>query len=180
MKGHPDKGDLVLAIPEKLSNQMKVVVGYRFSRKAFSRATHASWRGQLVFQALAVMMVILFLASVFVVSIGGSVGAQIPVFIYMLLAVAFYFVYPPVAFASDPKHRKELFFEFTKDAFRYRRGETEATLPWSAIKGAVESKEFYVLDLPEKQKVAVPKSAFADGEEQRFRLLAATSGVPIH
>jgi hypothetical protein len=169
-----------LAIPEIISKQMTVAVLYRFSRRAFTKATHASWRSQLVFQLLAAMMVVLFLASIFVVSQGASVEDQMPVFIYMLLATAFYFFYPTIAFASDPKHRMELFFEFTRDAFRYRRGETEATLPWSALKAAVESGEFYVLDLPEKQKVAVPKSAFGAGEEQRFRLLAATSGVPIH
>ncbi|CAN5787113.1 hypothetical protein BH23ACT12_BH23ACT12_11050 [soil metagenome] len=162
-----------------LTKQMTVVVTYRFSRRAFSKATHASWRSQLVFQVLAAMIVALFLASLFIVSRGASIEDQLPVFVYMLLAIGFYFVYPTIAFVIDPRHRMELFFEFTRDAFRYRRGETEATLPWSALKAAVESGEFYVLDLPE-QKVAVPKSAFGAGEEQRFRLLAATSGVPIH
>lgn len=164
-----------------MSKHMTVAVDYRFSRKAFSRATHASWRGQLVFQALAAMMIILLLSSVFVVTMGGKVEDQLPVFIYMFLAVAFYFVYPAVAFVTSPRHRMGLFFEFTKDDFSYRRGEAEATIfEWSAIKELVESKDFYVLDLPDKQKVAVPKSAFAPGEEQRFRLLAATSGVAIH
>lgn len=159
---------------------MTVAVDYRFTRRAFSRATHASWRGQLVFQALAAMMIILLLSSVFVVTMGGRAEDQLPVLIYMVLAVGFYFVYPAVAFAVSPRHRMGLFFEFTKDAFRYRRGEAEATVfAWSAINGLVESRDFYVLDLPGKQKVAVPKSAFAPGEEQRFRLLAATSGVPI-
>lgn len=169
-----------MAIPEALTNQMTVVVNYRFTRRAFSKATHASWRSQPVFQILAAMLVVLFLASLFVVSRGASLEDQLPVLIYMLVAVVFYFTYPAIAFASDPRHRMALFFEFTRDAFRFRRGETEQTLPWSALKAAVEAGDFYVLDLPDKQKVAVPKSAFDAGEEQRFRLLAATSGVPIH
>jgi hypothetical protein len=168
-----------LAIPEVLSKQMNIVVNYRFSRRAFIRATHAAWRSQLIFQVLAAMMIVLFISSILVISLGANVVDQVPVFAYMLLALGFYFLYPTVAFASDPKHRMGMFFEFTKDAFKFRRGETETTLPWSALKGAVESGDFYVLDLPEKQKVAVPKSAFGAGEEQRFRLLAATSGVPL-
>lgn len=158
---------------------MAVVVDYRFTRRDFSKATHASWRSQPVFQVLAAMLVALLLASFFVVGRGASIEDQLPVLIYMLLAVGFYFIYPSVAFASDPRHRMGLFFEFTRDAFRFRRGETEQTLPWSALRAVVEARDFYVLDLPDKQKVAVPKSAFGAGEEQRFRLLAATSGVPI-
>ncbi|MEX0791432.1 MAG: YcxB family protein, partial [Actinomycetota bacterium] len=176
----PDKGEQRLATPEALSERMTVVVNYRFSRRAFSRATHASWRSQPVFQVLAAMIVVLFLASLFLVSRGASIEAQVPVFVYMLSAIAFYFIYPTVAYAGNPRHRMALFFEFTREAFRFRRGETEQTLPWSALKAAVETGDFYVLDLPDKQKVAVPKSAFGAGEEQRFRLLAATSGVPIH
>jgi hypothetical protein len=168
-----------LAIPEVLSKQMNVVVNYRFSHKAFIRATHAAWRSQLIFRVLAALMIVLFICSILVISLGANVEDQAPVFAYMVLALAFYFVYPTIAFASDPKHRMSLFFEFTKDAFKFRRGDTETTLPWSALKAAVESGDFYVLDLPEKQKVAVPKSAFGAGEEQRFRLLAATSGVSL-
>lgn len=159
---------------------MTVAVAYRFTRKAFIQATHAAWKSQTVFQAMAAMMVILFAASLFVVGLGASIEAQLPVFVYMLLAVGFYYAYPSIAFARDPKHRMALSFEFTRDAFRYRRGDNEQTLPWSALKAAVESDDFYVLDLPDKQKVAVPKSAFAPGEEQRFRLLAATAGVRVH
>lgn len=158
---------------------MNVVVDYRFSRRAFIRATHAAWRSQLIFRILAAMMIVLFISSIFVISLGANVEDQAPVFAYMLLALAFYFLYPNVAFASDPKHRMGMWFEFQKDAFKFRRGDTETTLPWSALKGAVECGDFYVLDLPDKQKVAVPKSAFGAGEEQRFRLLAATSGVPL-
>ncbi|HYN98134.1 MAG TPA: YcxB family protein [Actinomycetota bacterium] len=165
---------------ETLNKPMSVAVDYRFSLRSFIKATHASWRSQTVFQVLAAMMVILALASVFVIARGASIQDQAPVFAYMILATAFYFVYPVVAFSSDPRHRMGLSFEFTRDAFRFRRGETESTLPWSAIKAAVETGDFYVLDLPDKQKVAVPQSAFGVGEEQRFRLLAATSGVPIH
>ncbi len=126
------------------------------------------------------MLVLLVLSSLFVVGLGARLQDQFPVLLYALVAVAFYYVYPTIAFARDPRHRMAQFFEFTKDALRYRRGDTEATLPWSALKAAVESNDFYVLDLPQRQKVAVPKSAFAPGEEQRFRLLAATQGVQIH
>lgn len=159
---------------------MTVAVAYQFSRRMFAKATHAAWRSQTIFQALAAMMVILLVSSMFVVGLGADLEDQLPVFVYTLLAGAFYYWYPTIAFVSDPRYRMGLSFEFTRDAFRYRRGDTETTLPWSALKSAVESSDFYVLDLPEKQKVAVPKSAFGPGEEQRFRLLAATSGVQIH
>lgn len=159
---------------------MTVAVAYRFTRRAFIKATHAAWRSQTIFQLAIALTILLLFSSLFVLGLGVSIEAQLPVFVYMLIAVAFYYVYPSIAFARDPKHRAALSFEFAKDAFRYRRGDTEETLPWSALKTAVEISDFYVLDLPDKQKVAVPKSAFGPGEEQRFRLLAATAGVHIH
>lgn len=159
---------------------MNVSVAYRFSRRAFSRATHAAWRSQLVFQALALMMAVLVISSLVVVGLGAGFEDQAPVFLYALAGVAFYYLYPTIVYSSDARHREGLSFQFTKDSFRYRRGETEVTLPWSALKEAVESGDFYVLKLPDRQKVALPKSAFGPGEEQRFRLLAATSGVLIH
>jgi hypothetical protein len=162
------------------SKGMTVEVAYRFSLKTFIRATHAAWRSQAIFQVLALMIVLLWVASSFVVGLGAELQDQLPTFGFTVLAVAFYYLYPIIAFARDPRHRAARRFQFSKDALRYRMGDTESTIPWSALKAAVESREFYVLYLPEKQKVAVPKSAFAAGEEQRFRLLAATSGVPVH
>ena len=159
---------------------MTVEVAYRFSLKAFIRATHAAWRAQPIFQVLAVMLVLLWIASAFVVGLGARLEDQLPTFAFTMLAVAFYYLYPMIAFAKDPKHRRPRRFEFARDALTYRLGDTESTIPWSDLKAAVESADFYVLDLPHNQKVAVPKSAFAPGGEQRFRLLAATSGVPIH
>ena len=176
---NPEKGAR-LTSTEQNSKSMTVAVAYRFTRRAFIKATHAAWRSQTIFQALAAMLVLLVVSSLFVMGLGASLEDQLPVLGYAVVAIAFYYVYPTIAFARDPRHRMRLSFEFTRDAFRYRRGETEATLPWSALKSAVESDEFYVLDLPDKQRVAVPKSAFGPGEEQRFRLLAATSGVQIH
>lgn len=170
----------VQAIPEQVAKPMTVAVAYRFSRRSFVRATHAAWRSQLVFQALALMMVLLLAASAVVVVLGAGVADQIPVFAYGVLALAFYVLYPNLAFAFNPKHRLELAFEFSRDGFRYRRGEAESALEWPELKGVLESGDFYILDLPGKQKVALPKSAFGPGEEQRFRLLAATSGVQVH
>lgn len=126
------------------------------------------------------MLVLLWIASSFVVGLGARVQDQLPTLAFTVIAVSFYFLYPIVAFARNPKHRAPRRFEFAKDALTYKLGDTESTLSWRDLKAAVETRDFYVLDLPRKQKVAVPKSAFAPGAEQRFRLLAATSGVPIH
>jgi hypothetical protein len=162
------------------SKGLTIEVAYRFSLWSFLRATHAAWRSQLIFQLLGAMLVLLWIASSFVVGLGARVQDQLPTLAFTVIAVTFYFLYPVVAFARNPKHRAPRRFEFAKDAFTYKLGDTEATLSWRDLKAAVETREFYVLDLPRKQKVAVPKSAFAPGAEQRFRLLAATSGVPIH
>lgn len=159
---------------------MIVKIDYRFSLKAFVRATHAAWRSQTGFQVIAAMLVILWISTGFVIGLGASLADAIPIFAYTLLAVLFYYMYPTIAFARDPRHRMAARLEFSRDEFTYRRGDTEATLPWSALKTAVEKDGFYVLQLPHRERVAVPKSAFGPGEEQRFRLLAATSGVPIH
>ncbi|HVL51494.1 MAG TPA: YcxB family protein [Actinomycetota bacterium] len=164
----------------ELSKPMIVAVDYRLTLKAFIQATHAAWRTQTIFQALAAMLVLLVLSSLFVVGLGARLEDQAPVLWYTLMALAFYYLYPTIAFASRPRHRVAQSFEFTKDSFRYRKGDTEETLPWSAIKSAAETRGFYVLSLPERQNVAVPKSAFGPGQEQRFRLLAALQGVPIH
>jgi hypothetical protein len=97
----------------------------------------------------------------------------------MLMAVAFYCLYPSLAFAADPRNRSDVRFEFNRYGVSYTFAGREASVPWSAVEQASETREFYVLALPHRLRVALPKIQFGPGQEQRFRLLAATSGVPI-
>jgi hypothetical protein len=161
------------------SEGMRVSVSYRPSRKIFTRATHASWSTQLSFQVLVLMMLALWAATNFTVGAGSPVQQHLPTFTYMLMAVAFYCLYPSLAFAADPRNRSDVRFEFNRYGVSYTFAGREASVPWSAVEQASETREFYVLALPHRLRVALPKIQFGPGQEQRFRLLAATSGVPI-
>lgn len=158
---------------------MRVSIGYRPSRKTFARATHASWNTQLSFQILVLMMIALWGAANFALGAGSRLEQQLPAFTYILMAVGFYFLYPSLAFAADAKNRSDVRFEFDRSGMSYRFAERESTVPWSLLSQATETRDFYVLALPDHLRVALPKHEFGPGEEQRFRLLAATSGVPI-
>lgn len=153
-------------------------MSYRLSRRAFSKATHASWTRQPMFQALLVLLLALWSAASFAAGMGAA-EQQLPTFTFLLTAVAFYVAYPPLAFAADARNRNEVHLEFTRDGVYYRRGGQAVTIVWKAVHQAAEAAEFYVLALPGRMFVAVPKYAFGPDQEQRFRLLAATSGVPI-
>jgi magnesium-transporting ATPase (P-type) len=167
----------VISISE--SEGMRVSVSYRPSRKIFTRATHASWNTQASFHVLVLMMLALWTATSFTLGAGAPLEQHLPTFTYMLMAVAFYFLYPSIAFASDARNRSDVWFEFNRNGVRYAFAGREASVPWSSVARAAETREFYVLALPERRRVALPKAEFGPGEEQRFRLLAATSGVPI-
>ena len=158
---------------------MRVSVSYRPSRKVFTRATHASWSKQPSFQLLVFIMLALWAATSFTVGAGSPVEQHLPTFTYMLMAVAFYLLYPSIAFSADSRNRSSVSLEFNRNGVRYTFAGREASVPWSSVAHAAETREFYVLALPERLRVAVPKAEFGPGQEQRFRLLAATSGVPI-
>ncbi|MGQ0678610.1 MAG: YcxB family protein [Actinomycetota bacterium] len=158
---------------------MRVAVDYRFSRKSFAQATHAAWKSQTPFLLVMLLTVVLLAAAGFLVGQGVPVQEQLPTFMYLSIAVAFYFWYPSFAFATDSRNRGEVHFEFTRDGVRYRRPHGSGDLAWKAVRAAWESRGFYILALPDRKLVALPKGAFAPGEEQRFRLMAALQGVPI-
>ncbi len=161
------------------SEGMRVSVHYRPSRKAFTRATHASWNTQLPFQILVLMMLALWAATNFTLGAGAPIEQHLPTFTYMLMVVAFYFLYPSLAFAADPRNRSDVRFEFNRYGVSYSFAGREQAIPWSGVGQALETREFYLLALPDRLRVALPKAEFGPGQEQRFRLLAATSGVPI-
>jgi hypothetical protein len=158
---------------------MRVSVDYRPSRKTFSRATHASWNTQPSFQILVLMMVGLWAAANFALGAGAQLEQQLPALTYILMAIGFYVLYPSLAFAADAKNRSNVHLEFNRSGVSYRFAERESSIPWSSLSQATETNDFYVLALPDRLRVALPKEEFGPGEEQRFRLLAATSGVPI-
>jgi YcxB-like protein len=158
---------------------MRVSLGYTPSRKTFSRATHASWNTQPSFQIIVLMMIGVWAAANFALGAGSQLEQQLPAFTYILMAIGFYFLYPSFAFAADAKNRSDVRFEFDRSGVSYRFAERESSLPWSALSQATETRDFYVLALPDRLRVALPKDEFGPGAEQRFRLLAATSGVPI-
>jgi hypothetical protein len=158
---------------------MRVAVSYRPSPKLFARATHASWSSQPAFHILAVMMGALWIATNFTLGVGSPVQQHLPTFTYMLMVVAFYYLYPYLAFAADPRNRSDVRLDFNGHGVNYRFAEKDGSVPWSSVGQAVETSGFYVLALPNRLRIAVPKAEFGPGEEQRFRLLAATSGVPI-
>lgn len=156
---------------------MRVAVEYRLSPGTFRRATHAVWKSQASFKVLAAMMGLLWVAANFNLGAGGRLQDQLPVFAYLVMALAFYYLYPSIAFSRDPRNRTSTRLEFTKDRITYRLAGKETAVPWSALTATIETSEFYLLSFPEKLKLAVPKAGFAPDHEQRFRLLAATSGV---
>lgn len=164
---------------------MSVAVDYRPSRKVFSQATRAAWTSQPAFQILIVVMVTLWAAASFAAGMSAGAGIdtfsqQLPTFTYLVLGVAFFAWYPSFAFAADARNRGAVHIEFNRAGVSYRRPAGGAEVPWSALSRAADTRDFYVLAMPNRQLVAVPKSSFGPGEEQRFRLLAATSGVPIN
>jgi hypothetical protein len=124
-------------------------------------------------------MAALWIATNFTVGAGSPIQQHLPTFTYMLMVVGFYYAYPFIAFVADPKHRSDIRFDFNPQGVRYRFAEREGTLAWSDLSHAVETSGFYVLALPNRMRVALPKSEFGPGEEQRVRLLAATSGVAL-
>jgi hypothetical protein len=158
---------------------MKVAVDCRVSRKSFRRATHAAWMGQASFQALIGLMALLFASASFALGVGVSPSAQMPVVAYLLVAVLFWFLYPTFVYAKDPLYRQDIHFEFNREGVRYTRAGSESSLLWSSLNQARETAEFYILEPAGRLRLAVPKSAFGPDQEQRFRLIAATSGVPI-
>lgn len=164
---------------EQAVDRMRVAVDYRPSRKTFRQATHAAWGSQLMFQALVLLFVALWVAAGYALGVGARLEDQLPTFTYLLMAVAFYLWYPSFAFSSDARNREEVCFEFTRAGVRYHRAGNGAELGWNALSQAVDTKDFYILSMPGRQVIAVPKFAFGPGEEQLFRLMAATSGVPI-
>lgn len=155
-----------------------MALDYRPSRRVFSKATHAAWASQPIFQMVVFLMVALWAAASFTAGM-GAIQQQLPTFTYLLMMVAFFAWYPSLAFAADARNRGDVHIEFNRDGVSYRRAAGAGDVPWSALSRAADTRDFYVLAMPNRQLVAVPKSAFGPGEEQRFRLLAATSGVPI-
>lgn len=162
------------------SERMRVSVRYRPSPAMFARATHAAWWTQPSFQLLVAMMGALWVATSFTVGAGSPLQQHLPTFSYMLMVVAFYYLYPFLAFAADRRNRSDVAFEFNPQGVRYRFAEREESRPWSELSRAIETSQFYVLALPNRLRVALPKAGFGPGEELRFRLLAATSGVPLN
>lgn len=145
----------------------------------FRRATHASWMAQTSFRMILVLTTLLFAAAAFTAGAGATLADQIPVVSYLTLAVAFYFWYPSHMFARDPRNRQDIHYEFSRDGVRYSWAGSEWSMPWSFLNQARETSDFYVLELPNHLRLAVPKAGFDPGGEQSFRLMAATAGVPI-
>jgi hypothetical protein len=162
-----------------LSEEIKAAAHYRATLQMFRRATHAAWKAQTSFRVILILVALLFAAAAFTVGIGASVADQMPVAIYLLLGSLFYFWYPSHMFARDPKNREDVHYEFSRDGVSYSWAGAKWSMPWSFLNQARETREFYVLELPNHLRLAIPKSGFAPGAEQHFRLLAATGGVPI-
>jgi hypothetical protein len=134
---------------------------------------------QTSFRTILVLTTLLFAAAAFTVGAGATLADQIPVAAYLALAGVFYFWYPRHMFARDPRNRQDVHYEFTREGVRYSWAGSEWSMPWSFLNQAKETSGFYVLELPNHLRLAIPKAGFAPGEEQSFRLLAATAGVPI-
>jgi hypothetical protein len=115
------------------SEGMRVSVSYRPSRRIFTRATHASWSKQLSFQLLVLIMLALWAATSFTLGAGSPVEQHLPAFTYMLMAVAFYLLYPSIAFAADARNRSAVSLEFNRNGVRYSFAGQEASVPWSSV-----------------------------------------------
>ncbi len=162
-----------------MSEEITVAAHYRASVRMFRRATHAAWKAQTSFRVMLVLITLLFTAAAFTVGMGASLSDQAPVAIYLLLGTLFYFWYPSHMFARDPKNREDVHYEFSREGVNYCWAGSKWSMPWSFLNQARETREFYVLELPNHLRLPIPKSGFAPGTEQHFRLLAATGGVPI-
>lgn len=161
------------------SIEKKIVVEYKPSAHIFRKATHAAWRAQGSFKLLFTLLAALLLAVAFALGIGVDTSEQIPVLLSLLVGWLTFYTYPLIAFARKPEYRSPVRIEFGRDGFSYQRGEQQDTLAWSAIQQITEARNFYVLTMPKRFQLAIPKDSFAGGQEQHFRLLAATEGVPI-
>ena len=162
-----------------MTRELKVTVAYHASREMFRRATHTSWMAQTSVRSIMVLMTLVFAAVAFTLGVGAPLTDQVPILGYLALAVVFYFWYPSRMFVQDPKNQLDVHYEFSRDGVSYRWAGSEWSMPWSFLNQARETSSFYILELPNHLRLPIPKSAFGPGEEQQFRLLAATSGVPI-
>lgn len=158
----------------------KIVVEYRPSARLFRRATHAAWRSQTPFKVLFLLLAALLLAVSYAIGAGAGLSDQLPVAVLLLTGFLLFHAYPLLAYSKKPEYRSPVRFEFSRNGFTYRRGPAHETLDWSAIQTITETKSFYVLTLPKRFQLAIPKTCFQDGQEQHFRILAATEGVPIN
>lgn len=162
------------------SRAVSVAVDYRLTLQSFVRASHAAWKSRTSFKIMVGLIILLLIATGFSLAMGVAPVDHWPVGVYIVLALACYYAFPAAAFYRDADHRRPVRFEFGRDAVTYRRGDAEEPLNWHDLSRIAETKEFYILHLSDRRLVAIPKSAFAEGKEQHFRLLAATSGHPIH
>lgn len=157
----------------------KMVVEYQPSPQVFRRATHAAWRAQASFKILFLLIAALLAAITFALGIGARPADQLPVVASLLVGCALFYAYPLIAYFRRPEYRSKVRFEFGRDGFSYQRGAEHESLHWSAIRQISVGRNFYILNLPKRFQLAIPRSSFATGQEQHFRLLAATEGVPI-
>lgn len=161
------------------SKPKNIVIEYQPTAGLFRRATHAAWRAQTPFKVLFALVLALVAAMLGVTALGADPADQLPVVACMLLGVGLYYAYPLIAYYRKPEYRAPVRLEFSKDGFSYRRGTDGESLDWSAVHQIASARHFYILTMARRFQLAVPKAEFTGGQEQHFRILAATEGVPI-
>jgi hypothetical protein len=115
-------------------------------------------------------------AAAVIFAVAGDPGTSLPAFVLATLWLGFaawiYFVSPGRQYRKRPRLRAEQTHCFTDDGCTARFIDAETRLQWSLYGEIIETRNLYLLRMEKRGVNIIPKRAFADGDESRFRQLA--------
>ncbi|HEV2013241.1 MAG TPA: YcxB family protein [Candidatus Dormibacteraeota bacterium] len=153
----------------------EVCVTFCFSRAEFDAGMHRMF---WVFWQCSGLVVVGVLACAAAVgfTLAGDPSTSLPTFALAALWLGFaawiYFVSPGRQFRQRPRLKGEQTHCFADGGCTARFVDAETRLQWSVYGEIIETRNLYLLRMDRRGVNIIPKRAFADEDESRFRQLS--------
>lgn len=151
-----------------------MIVRFAFTKPEFEAAMRTMLRGLLVHRLLVAAGVALIALGVVFLILGGDDHALITPGILLLAYVGVVlFAMPKWRWRSARAVHGEQRYTFDESGMTFATPLSETKLAWGYFAGLVESGRFYFFKSRRRMCNPIPRRAFADTDEERFRSLAA-------
>ncbi len=167
--------------PLKCPTEIIIKFQYSFDEYIDAYRLHYSQLMRLR-HAIFVAVGLLFLGVALCLFLGYSFVNSLPIYLSVVFVVKLlseYFMTPNQNYFRDPRLQEEHVVNFYDDKIIFNIKKTTASVQWKQYSQYLENEEFYLLYYADETFLIIPKRAFKDDQQGKFKKLINTKLTPM-